>query len=118
MGGTERDTQPVGYLDQGGQSEQTYHGSLLTITYNQYTAFYKRADPNVTIGVNYLGNNVKSMSVSLDDSLKKLRTTYVDIFYVHWWDYDTSIPELMNGLHNLVTQGKVLYLVRVSLNSV
>ncbi|KAL4266186.1 NADP-dependent oxidoreductase domain superfamily protein [Pleurotus pulmonarius] len=76
----------------------------------KYTAFYKRADPNVTIGVNYLGNNVKSMSVSLDDSLKKLRTTYVDIFYVHWWDYDTSIPELMNGLHNLVTQGKVLYL--------
>ncbi|KAG5220485.1 GCD complex [Salix suchowensis] len=69
-----------------------------------YTAFYKRADPNVTIGVNYLGNNVKSMSVSLDDSLKKLRTTYIDIFYVHWWDYDTSIPELMNGLHNLVTQ--------------
>ena len=27
------------------------------------------------------------------------------------WDYDTSVEEVMNGLHNLVTAGKVLYLV-------
>lgn len=52
------------------------------------------------------------MVLSLEASLKKLRTTYVDIFYVHWWDYETSIEEVMNGLHNLVVQGKVLYLVR------
>ena len=30
--------------------------------------------------------------------------------YVHWWDHVTSIEEVMNGLHNLVVQGKVLYL--------
>ena len=45
-------------------------------------------------------------------SLKKLRTTYIDVLYVHWWDWTTSIEELMEGLHNLVVQGKVLYLVR------
>ena len=33
---------------------------------------------------NYVGNNIKSMHVSVEESLKKLRTNYIDIFYVHW----------------------------------
>ena len=50
------------------------------------------------------------MTISVDASLKKLRTHYIDILYLHWWDYTTSVEEVMNSLHNLVTQGKVLYL--------
>lgn len=65
----------------------------------------------------YAGNSVKSMHVSVEASLKKLRTSYVDILYVHWWDWETSIEEMMNGLHTLVQQGKVLYLVRVEKHS-
>jgi len=42
--------------------------------------------------VNYTGNNI-------------------DILYVHWWDFNTSVEEVMNGLDNLVKAGKVLYLV-------
>lgn len=60
----------------------------------------------------YTGNSVKSMHVSVEASLKKLRTTYIDILYVHWWDWETSVEEVMNGLHMLVERGKVLYLVR------
>lgn len=30
--------------------------------------------------------------------------------YVHWWDYTTSIPEMMQSLNQLVQSGKVLYL--------
>ena len=52
------------------------------------------------------------MHLSVEASLKKLRTDYIDILYVHWWDYSTPIEEVMNGLHNLVVSGKVLYLVR------
>ena len=52
------------------------------------------------------------MHISVEASLKKLRTSYIDILYVHWWDFATPIAEVMNGLHNLVAQGKVLYLVR------
>ena len=62
--------------------------------------------------VNYSGNNAKSMHVSVEASLKKLRTSYIDLLYVHWWDYTTSVEEVMNALHVLVQQGKVLYLVR------
>ncbi|CAG8181527.1 unnamed protein product [Penicillium olsonii] len=50
------------------------------------------------------------MRVSLDLSLQKLRTNYIDIFYLHWWDYTVSISELMHSLNNLVVAGKVLYL--------
>ena len=57
------------------------------------------------------GNNTKSLHVSFKRSLRNLRTDYIDLFYLHWWDYDTSVEEVMNSLHNLVIQGKVLYLV-------
>ncbi|KAE9388540.1 Aldo/keto reductase [Gymnopus androsaceus JB14] len=33
---------------------------------------------------------LESMHVSVEASLKKLRTSYIDLLYVHWWDYDTS----------------------------
>jgi len=42
--------------------------------------------------------------------LKKLRTSYIDILYLHWWDHTTSIEEIMDSLRILVEQGKVLYL--------
>lgn len=59
---------------------------------------------------NFIGNGSKSMKLSIEGSLKKLQTSYIDIFYVHWWDYTTSIPELMHSLNDLVVAGKVLYL--------
>lgn len=34
---------------------------------------------------NYVGNNKKSLHLSLRDSLVKLQTDYIDILYVHWW---------------------------------
>ncbi|KAJ7620415.1 Aldo/keto reductase [Roridomyces roridus] len=76
----------------------------------KYTTNYKSADDTISKKVTYVGNNVKSMHISVEASLKKLRTTYIDILYVHWWDWATGVEEVMNGLHNLVVQGKVLYL--------
>ncbi|KAJ7054502.1 NADP-dependent oxidoreductase domain-containing protein, partial [Mycena amicta] len=76
----------------------------------KYSQDYKARQPGFTNHASFIGNNVKSMHLSLEASLKKLRTSYIDIFYVHWWDWETSIEEVMNGLHNLVVQGKVLYL--------
>ena len=64
-----------------------------------------------SICANYTGNSRKSLHVSIKASLQKLRTTYVDILYVHFWDYETSVKEVMDSLHTVVTQGKVLYLV-------
>ena len=49
--------------------------------------------------------------MSVKKSLENLKTDYIDLLYVHIWDYDTSIEEVMQSLHKLVMQGKVLYLV-------
>ena len=65
---------------------------------------------SVNIKTNYAGNHSKSLRVSLEASLKKLQTDYIDLLYLHWWDFTTSIPEIMQSLHHLVASGKVLYL--------
>lgn len=62
------------------------------------------------IHANMTGNGTKSLNLSLDASLKKLQTHYIDIMFVHWWDFTTSIPELMHSLNTVCDQGKVLYL--------
>ncbi|KAF5347221.1 hypothetical protein D9758_011087 [Tetrapyrgos nigripes] len=76
----------------------------------KYLSCYKIMDPNVKQTANYTGGNVKSMTMSVRDSLKKLRTDYIDLLYIHCWDFDVTIEEVMDGLHNLVAAGKVLYL--------
>ncbi|KAF5385564.1 hypothetical protein D9757_006790 [Collybiopsis confluens] len=76
----------------------------------KYTINYKMGNSSVKQQVNYTGNNKKSLHISVEASLKKLRTSYIDILYVHWWDFDTTIEEVMDSLHNLVASGKVLYL--------
>ncbi|KAI5463802.1 NADP-dependent oxidoreductase domain-containing protein [Mariannaea sp. PMI_226] len=76
----------------------------------KYTTNF-RAGPGATnIMSNYQGNGTKSLHISVNNSLKKLQTDYIDLLYVHWWDYSTSIPELMQSLNQLVVSGKVLYL--------
>ncbi|KAK0449006.1 Aldo/keto reductase [Desarmillaria tabescens] len=76
----------------------------------KYTTNFKRENDAIAQKVNYVGNSTKSMHISVEASLKKLRTSYIDILYLHWWDYETSIPEVMDSLHNLVAARKVLYL--------
>lgn len=78
----------------------------------KYTSSWKRGASieEIPQRTHYVGNSTKSLHLSVEASLKKLRTTYIDILYLHWWDYTTSVEEVMNGLHHLVAQGKVLYL--------
>ncbi|CAG8890427.1 unnamed protein product [Penicillium egyptiacum] len=59
---------------------------------------------------NACGNHKRSMILSLRDSLRKLQTDFIDVLYLHWWDHTTSIEEIMDSLHILVEQGKVMYL--------
>ncbi|KAG2179752.1 hypothetical protein INT43_003535 [Umbelopsis isabellina] len=59
---------------------------------------------------NYGGNGTKSLRVSVERSLQKLQTSYIDLLYLHWWDYTVTIPELMHSLNDLVVAGKVMYL--------
>lgn len=76
----------------------------------KYTSDYRAHALGAGNAPNTSGNHKKSLHVSMRDSLHKLQTDYVDILYMHWWDHTTSIKEIMDSLHILVEQGKVLYL--------
>ena len=59
--------------------------------------------------VNAAGNHRKNMMVAVEQSLKRLQTDYIDLFWVHAWDEFTPMEETMRGLDDLVRSGKVLY---------
>ncbi|MFN6341324.1 MAG: aldo/keto reductase [Bacteroidota bacterium] len=59
--------------------------------------------------VNASGNNRKNMMRSVDQSLKRLNTDFIDLLYLHIWDNLTPIDEVMRALDDLVRQGKVNY---------
>jgi aryl-alcohol dehydrogenase-like predicted oxidoreductase len=60
--------------------------------------------------VNASGNNRKNMMRSVEESLKRLNTDFIDLFYLHIWDNLTPMDEVLRGLDDLVTQGKVNYI--------
>ncbi|GKT93853.1 aryl-alcohol dehydrogenase [Colletotrichum tofieldiae] len=76
----------------------------------KYTSDYKSHSLGKGNTANFTGNHRRSLHTSVRDSLAKLGTDYIDILYLHWWDYTTSIKEIVDSLHILVEQGKVLYL--------
>ncbi|KAJ3078413.1 hypothetical protein HK102_004525 [Quaeritorhiza haematococci] len=69
----------------------------------------KYSMPMPTGSINQAGNHRKNMFQSLQASLKRLKTDYVDILFVHFWDFTTPVEELMRGLNDLVSQGLVHY---------
>ncbi len=55
------------------------------------------------------GNHRKSLARSIDDSLKRLGTDYIDLYYAHMFDGFTPIEEAMRALDDAVRAGKILY---------
>ncbi|KAL2817941.1 NADP-dependent oxidoreductase domain-containing protein [Aspergillus cavernicola] len=77
----------------------------------KYSAGYRGYNrENEPMQANFTGNSAKSMHISIRDSLRKLDTDYIDILYVHWWDFATSVEEVMMHLHSYVMSKQVLYL--------
>ncbi|GAA4413746.1 aldo/keto reductase [Actinokineospora soli] len=70
----------------------------------KYTLSRDRTDPNAS------GNHRKNLVRSLDRSLRRLRTDYVDIYWVHIWDRHTPLEETMRALDDVVRAGKVLHI--------
>ena len=69
----------------------------------KYSLTERKPDPN------YGGNHRKNMRRSVEGSLKRLSTDYIDLLYLHMWDYTTTVEEVMRSLDDLVRAGKVLY---------
>ena len=93
----------------GGASESIL-GELLKgrrdrfVVSTKYTVSRDGSDPNAA------GNHRKNLRLSLDTSLHRLRTDYIDLYWVHLWDAQTPIEETIRALDDVVRAGKVLYL--------
>jgi 1-deoxyxylulose-5-phosphate synthase len=61
-------------------------------------------------GPNDQGLSRKHILASVDASLRRLGTDYLDLYQIHRWDDQTPIEETMTALHGLVQAGKVRYL--------
>ncbi|MGK8511383.1 aldo/keto reductase [Nocardia asiatica] len=70
----------------------------------KYTLTRDASDPNAS------GNHRKNLVRSLEQSLRRLRTDYIDVYWVHVWDRHTPIEETIRALDEVVRTGKVLYI--------
>lgn len=90
-----------------GESE-SFVGALLEgrrdhfVVSTKYTVSRDSTDPNAS------GNHRKNLRLSLETSLRRLRTDYIDLYWVHIWDRHTPIEETMRGLDDAVRAGKIL----------
>lgn len=72
--------------------------------------FTKVFGPTGPKGHNDLGLSRKHILESIDGSLSRLQTDYVDLYQAHRYDYETPLEETMQAFADLVRRGKVLYI--------
>lgn len=92
-GGSER---VVGKLVQGRRNR--------FVIATKYSLTMRPGDPNAA------GNHRKNMVQSVEDSLRRLETDYIDLLYLHVWDSRTPVEEILRAFDDLVRAGKVVYI--------
>ncbi|MGV3767001.1 MAG: aldo/keto reductase [Chitinophagaceae bacterium] len=92
-----------------GESEKII-GEFIARDRDQFVVATKYSLYDNTTNVNASGNNRKNMMRSVDASLKRLNTDFIDLLYLHIWDSLTPVDEVMRGLDDLVRMGKVNYI--------
>ncbi|WP_439346482.1 aldo/keto reductase [Vacuolonema iberomarrocanum] len=100
-------TLPI-FIYTNGTSEE-YLGDFLQgqrdqfVLATKYTIMMHPSDPNAQ------GNQRKNLRGSLEASLKRLKTDYIDLYWVHMWDGITSAEEIAHSMNDAVRAGKILY---------
>jgi aryl-alcohol dehydrogenase-like predicted oxidoreductase len=70
----------------------------------KYSLTTSPGDPNAS------GNHRKNMMRSIEDSLRRMQTDYIDLYYLHMWDFRTPVDEILRAFDDLVRAGKILYI--------
>lgn len=94
-----------------GTSER-YVGEFIAPNRDQFvmaTKYTLRLENGNPYNYNEGGNSRKSMLRSVEKSLKRLQTDYIDLLYLHMWDFMTPVEEVLRAMDDLVRSGKVLY---------
>jgi len=69
----------------------------------KYSLTMRPGDPNAS------GNHRKNMVRSVEDSLRRLETDYIDLLYLHMWDYRTPVEEILRAFDDLARAGKIVH---------
>jgi aryl-alcohol dehydrogenase-like predicted oxidoreductase len=107
------------YADRGGNfidtaniytngSSENFLGQFLQNRRDRFvisTKYSLNTDPT---NPNAGGNHRKSLVSAIEASLKRLNTDYIDLYWLHAWDYRNEIEEVMRALDDMVRQGKIL----------
>jgi aryl-alcohol dehydrogenase-like predicted oxidoreductase len=107
------------YADRGGNfidtaniytngSSESYLGQILQNRRDKFviaTKYSLNTDPT---NPNAGGNHRKALVSGIEASLKRLNTDYIDLYWLHAWDYRNSIEEVMRAMDDMVQQGKIL----------
>lgn len=91
-------------------SSESILGDLIQADRDHIVLATKYTLSNTTHNPNKSGNHRKNLVQSVEGSLKRLKTDYIDLLWVHAYDYLTPIEETMRALDDLVRAGKILYI--------
>lgn len=91
-------------------TSENYLGEFVKSNREKYVVSTKYTLTTNPEDVNASGNHRKNMMQSLNASLKRLNTDYIDLYWIHAWDKITPAEEVMRALDDMVRAGKILYI--------
>lgn len=94
---------------QFGQSEQILGDLISAERANLVISTKYTFGAQKEVSVQQSGNSRKNLIHSVESSLKRLKTDYIDIYWAHLSDGQTPIEEILRGFDDLVRDGKILY---------
>ncbi len=112
------------FFDRGGNFIDTANGYTLghsEVIIGDFLAKTARRRDRVVIATKFFTNmfpgdpngggaSRKSLTAACDESLRRLKTSYIDLYWMHMWDKFTPIEETMRALDDLVQAGKLRYI--------
>jgi aryl-alcohol dehydrogenase-like predicted oxidoreductase len=93
-----------------GRSEEVLGGALRDFAKRDELVIATKVYFPMRPDVNGCGLSRKAIMTEIDSSLRRLGTDYVDLYQIHRWDYQTSIEETLEALHDVVKSGKARYI--------
>lgn len=91
----------------GGRSEEIL-GKLMA-DHRDELVITTKAYGQTKDGVNNRGASRRHLHMAVEDSLRRLNTDRIDVYFIHQFDKETPIDETLRALDDLVRQGKILY---------
>ncbi|TAF97039.1 MAG: aldo/keto reductase [Runella slithyformis] len=91
-------------------SSERFLGDFIAADRDHFVVATKYALKDRNGDPNFAGNHRKNMIRSVNESLKRLNTEFIDLFWLHMWDNTTPVDEILRGLDDLISSGKVQYI--------